>query len=352
MFGLWPLVKQECLSHSLRTGIPMTVRMGNGPPVNISILFIVLTGFLLFDCKQADAQESQHAVESENEIAASNLIYVSDYFSFVGKDEQGHVAFALDNNRGRDDETWQAEHFVVLHDERKGWIKVTGNGAYENRKKELLSIPDSSIFQFQGSAQSGIIITSLPNNLTLFIEPIPERLSRTHNGAHYRMGSAPAKLEWAERTLNGRVIYEYLLIPDFNRLTRSYWRLWNEYQGFYLSIEGRGDVYLHSQQSEMIAPLVGEKVGFLVLGEATERFEEVELNTVTRTLALGFYRWPTKWDIRWMETNGFGTIQIELSQFNRIANWVIGGFAMGIVQGEVNYEGQAHLVYGLAELIM
>jgi hypothetical protein len=35
-------------------------------------------------------------------------------------DVNGHVAFALDNNRGRDGEAWQAEHFVVLHDEGEG----------------------------------------------------------------------------------------------------------------------------------------------------------------------------------------------------------------------------------------
>src|SRR3989441_9773047 len=52
------------------------------------------------------------------ESSTSTLIYVSDYFSFVGADQHGRVAFALDNNRGRDGEAFQAEHFVVLHDEQ------------------------------------------------------------------------------------------------------------------------------------------------------------------------------------------------------------------------------------------
>ena len=52
------------------------------------------------------------------------LLYVSDYVSFVGEDHHGRVAFALDNNRGRDGESWQAEHFVVLHDEHEGWISL------------------------------------------------------------------------------------------------------------------------------------------------------------------------------------------------------------------------------------
>ncbi len=53
-------------------------------------------------------------------LPESPLLYVSDCFSFVGEDVTGHVAFALDNNRGRDGKSWQAEHFVVLHDEGEG----------------------------------------------------------------------------------------------------------------------------------------------------------------------------------------------------------------------------------------
>ena len=36
----------------------------------------------------------------------ATLLYVSDYVSFVGSDAQGHVAFALDTNRGRDGATY------------------------------------------------------------------------------------------------------------------------------------------------------------------------------------------------------------------------------------------------------
>ena len=76
----------------------------------------------------------------------TSLLYVSDYVSFVGEDTQGRVAFALDNNRGRDGESWQAEHFVVLHDEHEGWISLQGSGSYENSMHELQSIPPSSFF--------------------------------------------------------------------------------------------------------------------------------------------------------------------------------------------------------------
>lgn len=43
---------------------------------------------------------------------------------------------------------------------------------------------------------------------------------------------------------------------------------------------------------------------------------------------------------------------LSLSYQKRIANWVIGGFSMGIVSGELSYDGRTWSIYGLAELIM
>jgi len=166
------------------------------------------------------------------------------------------------------------------------------------------------------------------------------------------MGSAPATLAWRGRILKGRVIYEFLLMPDFNRLTRTYWALWNEFQGFYLSVQGLGDLYLHSQESELIAPLIGKLNGFLAVHEETDHFKVLQLTTVDLSQGFGFYQWPQKWVANWSSKKGPGTIQLEMFEFNRIANWIIGGFSMGIIRGEVTYQGQTYEAYGIVELIM
>ncbi len=286
------------------------------------------------------------------EIPASTLMYVSDYFSFVGEDGNGHVAFALDNNRGRDGATYQAEHFVVLHDERHGWMKPAGNGSYSNTKRELRTIPDSPFFRFQGTPRTGLTITSEVNHLTLRIDPIPERTKNRHNGAVTWMGSAPAVLTWNGRTIPGRVIYEYLMMPEFNRLTRTYWGMWKEFQGLYLLAGHSADVYVHSQLSERIAPLVGKLVGFLALNEKTEAMKNLKVEVLDHDLALGLYRWPTAWRITWTGPKGPVTLTLSLSDRDGIANWIIGGFSMGILRGEMNDAGITRTVYGLTELIM
>jgi hypothetical protein len=286
------------------------------------------------------------------DILASTLVYVSDYFSFVGEDGKGHVAFALDNNRGRDGDAYQAEHFLVMHDERQGWVKLAGNGFFQNTKRELGTIPDSPFFRFQGTPETGLTITSDVNHLTLRIAPIPERTKNQHDGAITWMGSAPAVLTWKERTIPGRVIYEYLVMPEFNRLTRTYWGMWKEFQGLYLLADDFSDVYVHSQLSERIAPLVGRLLGFSATDEKTESMKDLTVEVLEHDLALGFYRWPTAWRITWTGSKGPVTLTLSLFDRNGIANWIIGGFSMGILRGEMDDAGTRRAIYGLAELIM
>lgn len=309
----------------------------------------LLTGLISSGSRAADARAQD---VRDQDAVTSTLVYVSDYFSFVGEDAQGHVAFALDNNRGRDGDAYQAEHFVVLHDERRSWVNVLGNGRYENSKQELLSIPNSPDFEFQGAPGSGITITSKSNNLVLRVEPIAVALSRQHDRSRYWLGSAPAALEWAGRTLKGRVIYEYLIMPDFNRLTRTYWGLWKEFQGLYLKVGGDGDLYVHSQRSERIASLVGRLAGFAAHGGRTEELEGLMLTPLSRTPALGFYRWPAEWRLDWTSRGRPVSTTLTLADRKTIGNWVIGGFAMGIVKGELTINGRTLALYGLAELLI
>ena len=285
-------------------------------------------------------------------IPDTPLLYVSDYVSFVGEDAQGRVAFALDNNRGRDGENWQAEHFVVLHDEQEGWVSLQGSGAYENSTHELQTIPPSSFFQIEGMPQTGMLINSPSNDLNLSIEPIPIRFAREHEGGRYWLGSAAAELQWKGRTLRGRVIYEYFMMPEFNRLSRTYWGLWKHFQGLYLVIEGLGDLYVHSQESDMMAPLVGTVSGFLAVQGETKPLQVLQVTLFDHNQAWGLYRWPSAWGLHWVNKAGAGRARLEIQEFKTMGNWVIGGFGMGIVHGIVHYNGKDYPVYGLAELIM
>ncbi len=289
-------------------------------------------------------------------LAHAQLAYFSDYFSFVGEDEQGKVAFALDTNRGQDGEDFQAEHFLVLHDGKKGWVKLEGNGAYPNTEKALQALPDSNHFQFEGQPETGMRITGSTNELTLVVEALPTLLERRNGKNDYRMGAAAAVLKWQGRSLSGRVIYEFVHFDNWNRLTRTYYGFWKDFHGLYLMAQSKdpgppGDFYIHTQKSEKLAPLIGKVDGFATLGGKTLPLSEAEIETTASDFALGFYRWPRGWRGRLPNTAPSLSFVMRMAEKQNLANWVIGGFAMGIVTGEVQLEGKTYSLYGIGEII-
>src|SRR5438132_1298151 len=313
----------------------------------IRVFLVVVATFAAISMESVQADQASSQSVPVEKLPASTLIYVSDYFSFIGADGQGRVALALDNNRGRDGEKYQAEHFVVLHAEHKGWIEVAGNGRYENMKKELARIPDSPFFQFENTPETGLTVTSAKNQLTLRIEPLKQRTRRTDGKSTIWYGSAPAVLTWQGRTIPGRVIYEYLVMPEFNRLTRTYWGMWNEFQGLYLLADGSNDIYLHSQQSERMAALAGTLVGFSVFNELPESLNDLRVEILDREFAPGFYRWPTVWRITWSGRKGLASMKLSLSYQKKIANWLIDAFSMDLVSGDLSYDSRTWQVDGL-----
>lgn len=291
-------------------------------------------------------------------LAEARLAYFSDYFSFVGQDARGMVAFALDTNRGQDGEEFQAEHFAVLHAEGEGWRELAGNGPFPNSAGILEVLPDSNHFRFAGTPEAGLLIESPANDLRLRISPIPILLARQHGNDRYRMGSAPATLCWGGRIVEGRVIYEFIHFENWNRLTRTYFGFWKDFHGLYLLLRNPatgavGDLYLHRQHSERLASLTGMVDGFAVLAGNILRLDAAVVEVTGRRPAPGFYLWPASWQGRWRGEEEGVDLEFELQMHERetFANWIIGGFAMGIVKGSVHYRGERWQAYGLGEII-
>src|SRR5437899_12680482 len=112
-------------------------------------------------------------------------------------------------------------------------------------------------------------------------------------------------------------------MPEFNRLTKTYFGLWEEFQGLYVLIDEKDDVYLHSQLSERLAPLVGNLAGFAVLNEEADYLNDLDVTVLTRALAPGLYRPPTAWRITWKGNKGPGSMNRSLSHRKRIASRVL-----------------------------
>jgi hypothetical protein len=291
-------------------------------------------------------------LDIDQTLAGTAPVFVSDYFSFIGADGKGRVAFAIDNDRYRSGSEFTADAHVVLHDEHLGWIAVSGAGSYDNTKKELLRIPDSPSFKFSGDVNKGIILDSPRNDLKLSVAPMIERLSRLGVESVFSLGSAAATLKWRDRTIRGRVIYEYIFQKNL-----SPWYSWfsglfyNDFQGLYLMTDDGGDFYFRTSNGEAWSEL-GEKVlGFQVLGSDSEVLKDLRIEVLERSCAFGLYRWPKTWRVSWRGKKGIGTLSAQVVDQRTVTNWLIGGFAMGVVTGELSYDGTVRPIYGLAELI-
>jgi hypothetical protein len=318
---------------------------------NFLRIALVPTLALLLSCSSQEESERMFTITAE-ELQTLKLAYYSDYFSFIGSDDRGRVAFALDNNRGRDGDSWQAEHFVALHDEKTGWQAVTGNGPYYNVTRQLETIPNSPDFSFEGTAGDGVLIRSKPNTLVLKAAPIKVQVAEKWGLAEYRLGSAEATMTWKGRTLKGRVIYEYLFVPAFNRLTRKYPGEFSDFHGIYASVQNVGDLYIHTQKSMFFSPLIARQEGFLFLNGRGYRLSTLNVSVRRSSLAPGFYRWPEWWEGSFAAGLDHYAFTGRITDRKTVSNWVTGGFAMGIIKGSLVSARETWMLYGLGELVI
>lgn len=285
-------------------------------------------------------------------LAGAEPIFVSDYFSFVGGDEKGRVVFAIDNDRSRRGRKFSADAHVVLHDEREGWIRISGAGDYENKKQELLTIPDSPDSQFFGEANSGITLRSPANKLALEVAPVRDRVCQISTEAVYSLGSTSATIKWRGRVIPGRVIYEYIFRKHLSRWYSAFSGLfYNDFQGLYLMTGDGGDFYFHTSKGNAWSDMFDRVMGFQVIDGQKEMLRDLRIEVPARVLGCGFYRWPETWKATWQGSKGAGSLSLEVVDRKTVTNWVIGGFAMAVVTGELTYGGKIRPVYGLAELI-
>lgn len=285
-------------------------------------------------------------------LDGTDLAYVSDYFSFIGADTQGHLAFAIDTNRGRDHTAYQAEHlYAVLHEERAGWQPLSGIGRYPNPDGQLLVIPNSPAFTFTGHPDDGSVIVSEPNRLTLTVEPLVERLVRYDKDGLFVLRSGGATLDWRGRVVRGRVIYEYLVARNFNLMSRPSLASLAGLQFLYLLADGNDDLYLQLVHTERSMAGMEPLLGFHVSNGACRDLVGLQLRTTGHELGRGLYRWPSAWSAAWQTPEGPAALCLTAHTRTPVGNWLLAGFGMAVASGELTLAARTTPVYGFAELL-
>lgn len=299
-------------------------------------------------------------------LAGSELAYVSDYLSFVGADDTGRVALALDTNRGRDPDPrvrrgadralLQAEHaYAVLHDERSGWVPLQGARRYPHPGPDVTALPDSPWFAFAGTADTGWRVSSGSNDLVLIVDPLVDRLLHRDGTTLFVMRSAAATLVWRGRTLPGRVVHEGLATIGTNLLTRRSFAGLAGLEFLYLLAgdprQPWGDLYLQKTLPGGTAwagmPL---QTGFASPAAGAGSVPtDLRVDTTAHRPGPGLYRWPTAWSATWSSGGG-----AHLSTLSRttVGQYAVAGFGMAVVAGTWSRsDGTSLPLYGFGELL-
>ncbi len=290
---------------------------------------------------------------------AAPLASYSDYFSFVGQDEEGYLLFALDNYRSLDDDNYEAEHFGVLYAQHSGWVDLVGTGKYPNTPSSLKKIPDSSTFQFSGRPDRGFRIQSRANDLRLEVNPLMIHLENRRDSQQQRLGKAAAVLYWRGRTIPGRVIYEGLSAQNNKLRTHRFSPTWTTSQNFYLALQNGPptrwpNLYLHTEGSRKKR----HSIGFAASGSAATQIETQDLRVSRKGWSYGLYRWNKGWRMSLQEPTSesdtkppFARLKLKQVSRKNISNWVLGGFAISVIEGTLIADGQTSKVLGFAEVI-
>jgi hypothetical protein len=291
-------------------------------------------------------------LEAEQTVAGATLAYVSDYFSFVGRDDNGVVALALDTNRGRDGGHYQADHSGVFFAENGEWMPLQGMGLYPNPANDLFGLVNSGDFEFKGTPETGLTVTSPTNAFELDMAPLIERSRARGNGALFAMGSSSATLRWNGRELRGRVIWEYLAARDMNVLVKPLKGGLPRFQGLYLVAGASYDLYLQSARGALSKRLGKTPVDFFVVNGATQPLSGLAFKPVAKRLAWGLYRWPTRWRATWNTPAGPAVADISDVRQKNVKNWSIGGYNMSFVSGTLRIGDRTWPLVGFGETIV
>ncbi len=263
------------------------------------------------------------------------VLYYSDYYSFVGRDEKGYVYLAHDNNRGRTGEQYYADQWIAMFDEARGWIDVTGSAHYPNPQRALDWIPPSDHFRFSGKPETGVIMVGDTSAMRKTVEPLPRTLYRENADGIFWVGGAPATLEWKGRTLKGRVVFEYLQRHNWNRFTADFGRNWQNFNGLYLLTDTGHDYYVHYHERQGGSDLNGKLVG-LASWSTPAPVTDLEFK-ISQSVAVDYrtYRWPDRWQVDFGHAGKRWRLELATEHRRLIADGESGGFAMSVVKGTI-----------------
>ena len=280
----------------------------------------------------------------------SEYIDFSDYFSFHGEGQTGKVYFAIDNNRHNKKGTVKASNFLYFNIDGE-WVKLKGHKNYKGKSGDLRKCVNSEDFTFVYEGDELSSIVSITNDLRIDFE---KELRHTADyGVEeilFDMYATSAILTYKGRSFKGNIISERLRVKEdlktLGNITNVVFKGF-KYDGFYLHAPDFGDVYIHLISPEETINICTDNVYNL---NTKSGAKDLNLSTadyrVTKSKRVGFKKLPLEIEVDLGESK----LSLTTSHFKKYRNLLFFAFGMGVVEGDLLYEGKTYPVYGLSEL--
>lgn len=280
---------------------------------------------------------------------AENINY-SEYFSFHGADDSGKVYFAIDNNRFKKRKNIKGNNFLYFHIDG-AWKKLKGHKNFKTKDADIKKCVDSEDFKFIYEGEKLTSIVSLTNELRIDFESALNHTGDYGEGEiSFDMFAANATLTYKGRSFKGNIISERLIdregLKTFSNVTKVIFKGF-KYDGYYLNVIGLGDLYIHLVSPEKSINVFTDNVYNLNTKAGAIDFDFEQANyKVTKSKRIGFKKLPLEIEIDLGESQ----LKLTTSHFKKYRNLLFFAFGMGVVQGELIYQGQTYPVYGISEL--
>lgn len=298
--------------------------------------------------------------------------YLSDFFVFVGREVSMDPAqmgpgkglvLAFDANRGRDREKFEAEHFGVLWVEGRGWIDLDATTSLPGTSEHFSAalgapLPSSERAMLTGTAASGLVLEVPKVELVLRSKPMVIETDRRHGHDAFVTGSSTGTLRLGAREFVGVVHQEFTYLAGINPLARTYTDLFGDaFHSVYALVGERGALRMH-RSGGRLEPLIGRHSGYLAADEASRgkgELAELDLETAKKSLG-GLFRWPGRYKTSWSSTiegkTQKRTLQVDLKNRDTLINYVFGGVAIAIAQGEYGEGAAKQSVLGFSLIVL
>lgn len=315
--------------------------------LTLALVACALTASSVDARPETPAPTTPESVESEQALE-----YISDFFCFVGADEQGKVAFAFDVNRGREGDEYQAQTIANLWVDGQGWRDFGGMVDFEDPEDRFYELPSSDRWALEGWASTGVTIRSDRDGVELVVDAIETHTKNKRGLAVFTSGATSGTLKLGQREIRGRVSHEYCFLSDMNPLVKRYTDLFGDgFDGIYAvfgdSSEG-GDLRFH-ESGGRLEPLVMTRDGFVVEDGTASRIEGASFKVSDKSF--GLIRWPGRYRASWKEGGVACSYDLRIRDRETLVNVLIVGVAVGIVEGTFTRGGVEQEVFGLTLIV-